>query len=659
VTRRAFGRIVGPGLAVAAAVAIPSPAAATEFKAQFLCNDRGVVYPIVGADVAFLKREDGMRYLWGGNVIRVLETDAEGRVSTTQGGSESNFFFRLVLKNRRLELRNWYGSSGPGAWWFKDTDTNQNDVAVQDYGAQVVGDARRPPECALWEGLRLAFDNYVATAPPDRPPKWGNTWVLKLYAPTRFGAPFAHNDQIDWPADYPPGNGPDSFTGLFREFGKTVLHGMQAAGDTEHLGSHFSAFGDFDAPDRPCRRTNVFHAFNDGWGEWWAGAYEPAPNCPGIGSTDYTVAGNVAAKLAFLERVCPGGRRRMIEAFEWFASNRPHIHTLADFQRALGCFPGEPGPLDADRTQVTSVARVIAFAKRQIGGLRTVERDRSRRLPGAVGRSRRESRCPPLPCTSALDSLTLPFVLRAELQQARLLRRTLSFATTLRGLRRVGGSSETQWLRAMNARARAFRVGAARIGATQLRLLLNAAAGILRRDRSPATQAAGRQLRALLRTFRAGQLPAGFLITPAASPLRQGAPVPNPSSPSPPLPPPQPGVKPDLVVDSVRGFTCDGAQTPMCQMRAVVRNAGAATAPPSKTAIAANTSFQNEQLVDTPALAPGQSTTLTGDCGQVPNYGSGDFSARADATALVDESSESNNSLVNAFDQGEGRCVYN
>ena len=645
-----FGRLVG--LAVAVSLAIPSLASATEFKAQFLCNDRGAVFPLAGVQVELGRLDpDAPDYLprwFTATVVERARTDGDGRVSISVGGPESNFFFRLVLTDggfNGVGTRDWWAQQ----LWATETDTNQNDVFVHDYGAQVLGDGRVSPECALFEGVRRAHDDYNATAGDQAP------YVTAVVnAPTRHGGSLARVRSILFPPQYEPGLAPGRFTSASREFGKLGLHHAERLSEA-HLDEHMRMFGDFDDPERPCGRTNAGHAFNDGWGEWWARDYAPAPNCPNIPSNDYSVPGNVAAALASQERLC-GGRRAMVAALRRTTTPHP-VHTFVEFRRALDCLPGasSPGEAVTDFSGV-SIGRIVAHTRREVGALDRVAAGVRRELRVAVARSRRARPCPPLPCTDAVVRVTLPHLLRAQLGEAVLLRRALSFAASRRGLRREADGNTTRLQRRMAQRARALQRGAASRGAQEMGDALRAIAGMLRRDRTPGTQSIGRRLRTLLATFRRRRLPVGFqLPILGGSLLTPGQSTPSPPSPS---PSPSPTPKPDLVVDAVYGSTCVGDENPQCKMYAVVRNIGAADAPPSKTAIAANTSFQNEQLVDTPALPSGQSTTVTGDCGTSGNYGSGDFSARADATGVVDESDENNNSLVNAYDQGDRRCAF-
>ena len=623
------------GLAVAVGLLLPPPAAAdsTLFKAQFVCNDRGAVFPLAGVRVDFLRlrMETTTPYLDTNPQIpplwlvetrmRSLRTDAEGRVAVHVRGPEYNFFFRVFLQSAQ---------GAAGGWWTSDrsqdaeTETHQNDVPVQDYGTQVFGDGSTSPECAAFEGLRRAQADYDATVVGSVPVSYFN---LRLNTPSRWGGPRTTSHSFYWPPRYPPGPRPGTFTSSMREYAKAAYY-VRVDNSSELEG---------ESRGLPClRQENEARAFVQGWGEYWAGDYAPSPNCPGVAADNYTRSGNVAAALAGLDRFCTGvGRGQMAAALKWRA-----IYSVSQFRTALGC----SGLADAVASPLRGAAGISLisqnrFARRQIGALARHGADLRAELSKAVRRARRAP-CPPTPCAEALVRVALPFVLRAELGQVRQLRRTISSVATTRKLRRLGGPSGRRLQRGLAARARAFRRAVTRIGAVETRRALSAAGPILRRDRSSATRALARRLRAALRMFRAGRLPAGFVIdAPAGTRLRPGpAWVP---------PPPQP--LPDLVVDAVGGSCGAG-----CEMHAVIRNAGAAEAPASRTAIAPNASFEGETLVDTPALAPGQSATVSTVC----PFLTVDFSARADATSMVAEADETNNSRIHDPGTTELGCRY-
>ena len=135
-------------------------------------------------------------------------------------------------------------------------------------------------------------------------------------------------------------------------------------------------------------------------------------------------------------------------------------------------------------------------------------------------------------------------------------------------------------------------------------------------------------------------------------PLRVVGPSPPlPLAPRPPspTPPSTPVGLPDLVID--RAYLGPDPEH-YGRWNIEVRNAGNAPAAPSKTALERGGSAE---LLDTPALAPGASVTVTTPC----LYGSlGTGTARADATNVVAESREDNNDRAFGPYGTNGRCRY-
>ena len=85
----------------------------------------------------------------------------------------------------------------------------------------------------------------------------------------------------------------------------------------------------------------------------------------------------------------------------------------------------------------------------------------------------------------------------------------------------------------------------------------------------------------------------------------------------------------------------------------VVSNAGVADAGVSQTRLV--TASGLTVFLDTPALAAGDSVTLTTEC----PYGSiGQATATADATEVLQESDETNNVFTSELDGTVGRCRY-
>lgn len=623
------------GLAVAAAFASPAPAAAQEtlFKAQFVCNDRGAIYPLAGARVEFWKRGVDALPKWVTDTrLTVVQADETGRVAIRVNGPEDDFYFRIQLSTPGAQgtpgvrATDWWA---PWAW-FADTPTNQNDVPVQDYGAQGLGNGTIPPECAAFEAVRQAYDDYATVV--GSPPDGGRT--VNLNAPSA-GVPYSPYTSMFWPPRYPPARQPGMFTTGFHEFAHTVRHGLD--GDFLHFGLDLARFN-YLTQHSACKKTNRGFAFNEGWAEYWAGDYSPAPNCPGIPATDYAVEGNVAAGLAGLDRFCRGVDRPQMVAV--LARNPGRIHSFEEFRNALGCRGLQDAVVTTLRgSGAISLRRRTSFARKQLSSVAGKEARLRRAVRAAVRRARRAPSCPPRPCTDALLRVTLPWLLRAELGQAILLRRTLAFTASAPSLRRLGNPMRARFRRALAARRRAFRVRSARVGARRLRRALVAAATVLRRDRSVGTVTIARRLRAALRSFRAGRLPAGFRIpTPAGSSRLTPIPAPPPT-----LPPP-PAAQPDLVVDSITGF----GTSPAPALRVTVRNAGTADAPASTLLLQSRSSASNvtvERGFGVPALAAGASVTIDAPCdNSSAAYAADSATATADSPNAVAEADESNNS---------------
>lgn len=115
--------------------------------------------------------------------------------------------------------------------------------------------------------------------------------------------------------------------------------------------------------------------------------------------------------------------------------------------------------------------------------------------------------------------------------------------------------------------------------------------------------------------------------------------------------PPGSSSRPDRALDRVHAFEDPSAGW---QWKVDVRGAGDAPAPASLTGL--SRAGGPEILIDTPALAPGESMTVTAEC-QPGSLATA--TARADAGSAVDESDEGNNTRCSDPDQGiGGRCRY-
>ena len=106
--------------------------------------------------------------------------------------------------------------------------------------------------------------------------------------------------------------------------------------------------------------------------------------------------------------------------------------------------------------------------------------------------------------------------------------------------------------------------------------------------------------------------------------------------------------QPDLVIESI-----GDAQQPFTDcttpagVKVTIRNVGDGSAGPSTTRIS---SSSGSQSVATPAIAPGQATTVFSTLTGIPFNDT--YTAVADYTDTVDESDEANNTLVDSFSLG-------
>lgn len=645
--------LVTAALAVTASLPASSLADRTEFRVQFACNDRGMVYPLPGARVDIRKRGWDILPKWfDDDVMASTHTDGDGRAAFIVAGDEDDFYFRLHLDDGAgVRVEDWYA-----LWaWYADTATNQNDVPVQDYGTQGIGNGTIAPECAVFEGARRAYHDYWAEI-GERPP-YGSL-KINVNSPSG-GTPFARYTTIHWPPRYPTGSAPGSFTTSMHEFAHTFRHAFD--GSFTHFLKDVVDFKYLQRHSACKEVSSSAFAFNEGWAEYWSGSYAPAPNCPGLQPDNYRVEGNVAAALTTLDRRCPGvDRPQMVDVLR---RNRGRIHSFENFQSALGCRV----PTDLERAIIRSTKRfslitVASIGKRQQKALRgTISRLRVD-LRVAETQAKRLAPCPPTPCELTVQQAIRPSLIRAELGQARLLHDMLAVQSSVRSLKTLGEPMSRQFHSRLTTLGQVFRRSSAELGVRALAEAVRRAGPMLRRDSSAGVQRLGRALGTTLATFRSGRLPAAFVPPTPGSPLPAPATaLPAPAPPPAPTPEPTPAPTPtptpesthappkaDLVVDRVY-LTSDTGW----MWNVEVRNAGAGGAPATQTSIA-RAGQTPPDLIETPALAPGESVTVRREC----PYGSiAEVTARADATEVVDESHESNNEATGSGGTG-GRCRY-
>lgn len=639
-------------LAALCGSAFPSIAAAdrTVFKAQFVCNDRGHVFPLAGARVELRKRGWSILPKWfDDKVLGGGHLDGDGRVQFTVTGDEDDLYYRVLLEDGNgVRAEDWYAT-----WpWLADTPMRENDVPVQDYGTVGLGNGSIPPECAAWEGARQAYHGYWDEI-GERPP-YGNL-KINVNSPSG-GQPFVHYTTIHWPPRHPPSGTPGKFTTSFHEFAHTVRHAFD--GSAGHFYDDVVDFKYLQHHDACKLVSSSAFAFNEGWAEYWAGSWAPAPNCEGLAPDNYRVEGNVAAALKGLEVQCPNVERpQMVDVLR---RNPGRIHSFADFERALGCRLKSQAELAREAEERKFRNLWHQAGKLQVAGARRAIRKLGRVRVQAVKEAKRALPCPPTPCTLSLQRKLAPVLLGVELAQARLVHRTIRFMASARALKRMGKPQTRGFHRKLALRRVALRRGTARAGVKALRRARIIAAPFLRKDPTPEVAQLGRALQATLATFRAGRLPSALTLqTPASAGVAPAPewmrPLPPPPPPDPtpapsPTPEPTPAPLPDLVVDSVGAGDAGAAGF---QWHVTVRNAGEETAPPSTTWVLRENAGTIE--IATPELAPGASTTVKAEC----PYGSvAQGTGRADGPGQIAESDESNNDRVSGQGGTGGRCRY-
>ena len=502
---------------VAVLAAVPAPPAAqaqsatTEFRAQFVCNDRGTLLPAAGVRVEFRQRGFDALPKWATDkTILATNADAEGRVSfrhTTEG--EDSYYLRAQLSSEAVTLAKF-----PEPWaFFADTPTHRNNVNLQDYGTQTI-----PYECRVWHGLDQAYRDFVTET--GRAAPYGHLGVL--VGGPGGDRPSALHDLVNWPTGADPGEQPGRPTVAYHEFAHTFRHAYD--GGLGHFLRDAERF-DYARYHKACSKTNEGFAFNEGWAEFWAGSYRPAPNCPGLSKDDMAVEGNVAAALTELNNRCLNASRKAF--VEVLARSGMRIHSFADFKRAFGtCDPAglrdmsEPTPLYEDKgRRFSAVLRADAAAVRK--RVSTLKESLPEARQEAAGISRED--CHTAPCLDAVEGELRPVLLKGEIAVGQLMARTLAA--------QAGRPAPSRFTRAAARRADsaddALARGIGDIGEDTLRRALKAAEAVAGHDDSEQIREVVAALRADLAAFavagtRGRSLPAGFGFLPSATTLVPG-----------------------------------------------------------------------------------------------------------------------------------------
>jgi hypothetical protein len=485
------GRVLGATLflllAIALAAIAPGASRAfgtTTYKGRFVCDYGGKQVSLAWARVRLIPL--GRETIYGDPYFdtyvppAVAGTDGEWSFSVAQDSNES-YEIEIGLTGAGVTVEDYFARQ-PVSW---RTDSNYNDRPVHDYGTQVVPTAA----CGVWAALRDARRDYARLI--GSPPPYGDLTVQ--YGGPNLGSPYTAYTTIVWPNDYSATNAEAR-----HEFAHTIRNATMP--EWKFLQDAHDA--DFRTRSSPCRRTSDRYAFHEGWAEFWAGDFAPAPLCGSGGVvSDSATEGSVAWTLTRLEHSCGAySRRRTVQTLLDRGST---IHTLDDLTAALGrCQAAPLAPGSVPRYSVPKPTAdkwshdVQASINRQRGQITTL----TKLLPG-LDRSARAATCTHPPCTDAITSRIAPILARGQLAQARLVassQQTISTKAAV-DLRRPPSRNTIDLVTKVPT---TLVKRTAAIGVTTMTKALAAAAPLARGDRSPSTQA----LLATLTRFRTGYL---------------------------------------------------------------------------------------------------------------------------------------------------------
>src|SRR6188472_300206 len=383
----AAATLLGFALATTLAHAETTRPASTTFRGTWLCNWKvdGDFVPLAGARVELLTPYvdlDDFDIVPGNfRVVQVTHTAADGSWSFTFPSDEDgdDHWVRVLTNGNGVRMHDFLLP-----WpFFVDSDRNQNDVPLHDYGAQVIHTYR----CEVFSGVQRAPDDFVATT-GKRPP-YGDLDVVS-HAITA-GVPVTMFTEIWWPADYPVAKSVREtgaaygYETAYHEFAHSFRHAYDAPRGIGGLGHFFGLdvpYWNYAQKHDDCKKTNSGFAFNEGWASYWAGKFSngQAPSCGGDGR-DYSIEGNVTAALNRLQRLCGATRAGMVAVLETAGPaglpTQP-IHTFDQFAAAANRRFAASGSCLLDK--VTSSATVGARRDTQRAGT----------LPSVVGRLRRD-----------------------------------------------------------------------------------------------------------------------------------------------------------------------------------------------------------------------------------------------------------------------------
>jgi hypothetical protein len=461
--------------------ASPAAALVSTYRGTFLCDDRGHIDPLAGMNVELWERgsPDFLPVEIVGHRVDQGFTDSAGNFSLTTEDNNDNYFVRMALRDAHgVHLRDFWGIND----WSVDSEQKRNDVAVRDYGDIVFSTPGQSHKCAIWNGVHKANERFRAEIGTD-PPSGG---VEVEADAVTAGVPFTPGTSILWPGGFPvgyAGGGDDSITR--HEYGHVIRQGYD--GDFGHFLGDVATYN-YLQNHEPCNHTNGGFAFNEGWAEFWAEDFSPAPDCGRPG--DMETEGDVAAALQELMENCAGGQRKvMVEVLQ---RNPGTIHSFDQFKAALGCPLPKLIPVTVVRAEIAppppppevSPAARAAIARREVGAGSKLIGSLTKQLKLAENRADSLPSCDKAPCKAVLKTATMPAVLRFEIDLARVQRGAAAAVDTAKEQSQLAGGGVANLVKFDTGQEAKNRRKAAHVAFADVGAILAAARPIFRLDKS-------------------------------------------------------------------------------------------------------------------------------------------------------------------------------
>jgi hypothetical protein len=401
---------------------------------HFLCRDgQTAPKPIVGARVEFWHNYIGGTIDFDTTQVSPpTHTDTNGFYSSTSihGDDVTNYYAKLVLHDDAggqgggagARLHEYY-TNGSQYYLSPLADDSQGNAHFdrtlnQDLGASA-------PDCAIWQGAHNAYQEYVDTV-HSLPPSANYDIAIEI---SPFKA-WTSLSTTHWPYNY------QVFAGYrnAHEFAHSVRHTLD--GDMDHFINDASTFTYARASHNGCSETNHGFAFNEGWAEYWARTWLPAPVCGGeVYNHQNTEREGVVAGALYNLAEChfngqPVGRAGMVGVL---SDNPGTIHSIQDFFAAFQRkYPG----LAADMFSGCVVSPEVLSARVELddkgvdgsakNALIARLSRREQRLVKVLAVSRADSklalRCADQGCSlKAFELIVKPYALQSELDRTKLL----------------------------------------------------------------------------------------------------------------------------------------------------------------------------------------------------------------------------------------------